>query len=74
MWRYRQYVISSINQDVPFDQFAGDLLPEATDEQQIATAFCRGNMGASNHEPTRLEGVVDRVNTVGTVFMGLTIG
>jgi len=74
VWRYRQYVISSINQDVPFDQFAGDLLPEATDEQQIATAFCRGNMGASNHEPTRLEGVVDRVNTVGTVFMGLTIG
>lgn len=78
MWRYRQYVVDTINQDLPVDQFvieqiAGDLLPNATDQQKIATAFCRNNLGASNHEPTRLEGVVDRVNTMGTVFMGLTV-
>jgi hypothetical protein len=82
MWRYRDWVIDAFNQNMPFDQFtveqiAGDLLPEATRSQQIASAFNRNHvinseLGAIDQEYL-VENVADRVNTVGTVWMGLTL-
>jgi hypothetical protein len=83
IWPYRDWVINAINRDLPFDQFvteqlAGDLLPEATLEQRVATGFLRNTMineeGGIDKEEFRLEGVIDRVNTTGTVFLGLTLG
>jgi mono/diheme cytochrome c family protein len=83
IWKYREWVIDAINRDLPFSQFtieqlAGDLLPEATTEQRIATGFHRNTMinqeGGINPEQFRVEAIVDRVNTTGSVFLGLTIG
>jgi len=83
MWRYRDWVIRALNQDMPFDQFtieqlAGDLLPNATSDQKIATGFHRNSManleGGALPEQSRIESVFDRVATTGTVFLGLTIG
>ena len=79
VWRYRDWVIAALNQDLGFDHFvieqvAGDMLPNATLSQKIATGFYRHNRGNSAHEPSRLQGVIDRVNVTGTVFMALTIG
>ena len=83
MWRYRDWVIDAVNRDAPFDQFtieqfAGDMLPEATLEQQIATGFHRNTQrnreGGSDAEQYRVEAVVDRVSTTGVVFLGLTLG
>ncbi len=83
MWRYRDWVIRAINQDMPFDQFvteqiAGDLLPNATIEQKIATGFHRNTMineeGGVDQEQYRIESVFDRVKTTGAVFLGLTTG
>ena len=73
IWKYRDWVTDALNRDLPFDEFtveqlAGDLLPGATRTQRVATGFNRNNMG------TGPEGVVDRTNTVGRVFLGLTIG
>lgn len=82
-WRWRQWVIESFNQDKPFDQFtieqiAGDLLPNATLEQRIGTGFHRNTLtnreGGVNIEQFRVEQVVDRAATVGTVWLGLTMG
>ena len=83
MWPWRDWVIKSFNENMPFDRFvtwqlAGDLLPNATREQKIATAFNRNhaqNMeGGIVDEEFRSEYVVDRTSTVGTALMGLTIG
>lgn len=82
IWLYRDYVIESINANKPFDQFtieqlAGDLLPGATDQQLIATAFHRNTMtnseGGTDDEEFRNAAIVDRVNTTLAVWMGTTI-
>jgi hypothetical protein len=84
IWKYRDWVIEALNRDLGFDQFvveqiAGDILPGATQEQVIATGFHCNSIadelaGNGNPEVARLEAVVDRVNTTGTVFLGLTLG
>tara|TARA_R110002073_G_scaffold65408_36_gene163554 strand:+ start:2970 stop:6491 length:3522 start_codon:yes stop_codon:yes gene_type:complete len=82
IWAYRDYVIDSLNNNKPFDQFtieqiAGDLLENPTDEQLIATAFHRNTMtnseGGTNDEEFRNVAVVDRVNTTMAVWMGTTM-
>ncbi len=82
IWRYRDYVINSINGNLPFDQFvtdqlAGDLIPNHTQDQLIATGFHRNTQinqeGGIDKEQFRIESVVDRVATTGTAFLGLTI-
>ncbi|MDW8197227.1 MAG: DUF1549 domain-containing protein [Gemmataceae bacterium] len=82
-WRYRDWVIAALNADMPFDQFtieqlAGDLLPNATLQQKIATGFHRNTLtnkeGGVDQEEFRVAAVVDRVNTTGTVWLGLTLG
>lgn len=83
MWPYRDWVIQAINDDLPFDQFtieqlAGDLLPTPTQDQLIATGFHRNTLinqeGGTDAEQFRNEAAVDRVNTTGAVWMGLTVG
>ncbi|HEY1081381.1 MAG TPA: PSD1 and planctomycete cytochrome C domain-containing protein [Prosthecobacter sp.] len=82
-WPWRDYVIQSFNDDKPFDQFtleqfAGDLLPNATAEQKVATCFHRNHMtngeGGRDKEESRIDYVIDRINTTGTVWLGLTLG
>jgi len=82
IWRYRDWVIDSINRNQPFDQFTidqlgGDLLPEAKTEQVLATAFHRNTLtndeGGTNDEEFRVAAVVDRVNTTMQVWMGVTM-
>ena len=81
VWMWRDWVISAFNRNLPFDQFAtwqiaGDLLPNATDEQILATAFNRLHQqeseGGSVEEEYRVEYVADRVQTFATTFLGLT--
>jgi len=81
MWPYRDWVIKAFNENLPFDQFAmwqiaGDLLPNPTKEQRLATAFNRLHMqneeGGIIEEEYRVAYVVDRVDTFGTAFLGLT--
>ncbi len=83
IWKYRDWVIDSVYRDKPFDQFvieqiAGDMLTEATIDQRIATGFHRNTSfneeGGTDPEQFRVESVVDRVNTTGVVFLGLTVG
>src|SRR5438105_288931 len=83
IWKYRDWVIQALNIDLPFDQFvidqlAGDLLPNGTLEQKIATGFHRNTQinqeGGIDPEQFRVESVIDRVNTTGAAFLGLTIG
>jgi hypothetical protein len=83
MWRWRDWVIDAWNQNLPFDRFtieqlAGDLLPEATVSQRIATGFNRNHMMTEEtgviDEEYRVEYVADRVRTVAGVWMGLTAG
>ena len=83
MWRWRDWVIGAYNDNMPFDQFtieqiAGDLLPDATLDQRIATAFNRNHSqngeGGIIPEEFLVENVVDRVATTSTVWMGLTLG
>lgn len=83
MWPYRDWVIQAINDDMPFDQFtveqlAGDLLPNPTKSQLVATGFHRNTLinqeGGTDNEQFRNEEVVDRVNTTGAVWLGLTLG
>jgi hypothetical protein len=82
IWPYRDWVINALNHDMPFDQFtveqiAGDLLPNATIDQKIATGFNRCaaiNVEAgSDQEESRVNQIFDRVNTLGTVWLGSTI-
>ena len=83
MWRWRDWVINAFNRNMPYDQFvieqvAGDLLPNATMEQKLATGFNRnhrGNSEAGNiDEEYLVESVVDRADTTATVFLGLSMG
>lgn len=82
MWRWRDWVIDAYNDNMPFDQFtieqlAGDLLPNPTLDQRIATGFNRNHRYNSESglviEEFRLENAVDRVDTTSTVWMGLTM-
>ncbi|MFK7778211.1 MAG: PSD1 and planctomycete cytochrome C domain-containing protein, partial [Gimesia sp.] len=82
-WPWRDWVVQSFNENKPFDQFtieqfAGDLLPNATQEQKLATCFHRNHMtngeGGRDPEESRIDYVIDRVNTTGTVWLGLTLG
>ena len=81
-WRYRDWVIDAINADMPFDQFtieqfAGDLLDKPTPDQILATAFHRQTLtnteGGTDKEQWRVAAVMDRVETMGSVWMGLTL-
>ncbi|HEY8459140.1 MAG TPA: DUF1549 and DUF1553 domain-containing protein, partial [Blastocatellia bacterium] len=81
-WKFRDWVINALNKDMPFDQFtieqiAGDMLPDATIDQKIATGFHRNTMlnqeGGIDPEESRFEVLIDRVNTTATVWLGSTI-
>ncbi len=83
IWKYRDWVIDAFNRDLPFDEFvidqlAGDLKANATLTDQVATGFHRNTQinqeGGIDVEQFRVEAVVDRVNTTGSVFLGLTVG
>ena len=82
IWPYRDWVISAFNRDLPFDQFAieqlaGDLLPNPTLDQRVATGFLRNSMlnqeGGIEPEQFRVEALIDRVDTLGKAFLGLTL-
>lgn len=82
-FRFRDWVINALNSDLPFDRFtieqlAGDLLPDASLEQRTAAGFHRNTLtnteGGVDQEEFRVAAVVDRVNTTGTVWLGLTVG
>lgn len=81
-WRYRDWVINAFNQDLPYDRFtteqlAGDLLPNPTNDQMIATTFHRNTMnndeGGTDDEEFRTASIIDRVNTTMEVWQGTTI-
>jgi mono/diheme cytochrome c family protein len=83
VWFYRDWVIKAINEDKPYSQFiieqlAGDLLPNATQDQIVATGFLRNSMineeGGVDPEQFRMEAMFDRVDTVGKSILGVTIG
>lgn len=82
-WPWRDWVIQAMHENMPFDQFtieqlAGDMLPEATDSQRLATAFNRNHRqnaeGGALAEEFLVENVIDRVETTSTVWLGLTMG
>jgi Protein of unknown function (DUF1553)/Protein of unknown function (DUF1549)/Planctomycete cytochrome C len=81
MWPWRDWVVAAINANMPYDQFtveqlAGDLLPDATRQQKLASGFHRNNMhngeGGRIAEETRVENVFDRVETTATIWLGST--
>lgn len=81
-WAWRDWVINAINNDMPYDRFvteqiAGDLLPNRTQDQLVATGFLRNGMvneeGAIIYEQFRLEGIVDRMDCLGKAVLGLTL-
>src|SRR4051812_36269267 len=83
MWPWRDWVIKAFNRNLPFDQFvveqlAGDLLPDATVDQQIASGFNRNHMinfeGGAIADEYQVEYVIDRVEATSSAFMGLTMG
>ncbi|QDT12248.1 PSD1 and planctomycete cytochrome C domain-containing protein [Planctomycetes bacterium K23_9] len=83
IWSYRDWVVNALNNDMPFDQFtveqlAGDLLPDPTQQQKIATGFHRNTQinqeGGIDREQFRVDSVFDRVATTGTVWLGLSVG
>ena len=78
IWKFRDWVIESLNADMPFDQFtieqlAGDLIPDATQDQKVATGFHRNTQinqeGGIDREQFRIDSVFDRVATTGTVWV-----
>jgi hypothetical protein len=82
VWFYRDWVIRALNDDMPYDQFireqlAGDLLPDATQDQVVATGFLRNSMineeGGIDPEQFRMEAMFDRMDAVGKAILGLTI-
>jgi len=82
-WRYRQWVIDALNRDEPFDQFtiqqiAGDLLPDPTIDDRVATGFLRNTLtnreGGVDRNEARFEQIINRTNTVSTTWLGLTTG
>jgi len=82
MWPWRDWVIDALNRNMPYDQFtvlqlAGDLLPDANTDKILATAFNRNHMYNGEEgripEETRVENVFDRVETMGTTWLGLTL-
>ena len=82
MWPWRDWVVRALNDNMPFDQFtieqiAGDLLPEPTRDQLVATGFHRNHMlngeGGRIAEESRVDYVIDRVNTTATTWLGLTL-
>ncbi|HEU0121985.1 MAG TPA: DUF1553 domain-containing protein [Bryobacteraceae bacterium] len=82
-WRYRQWVIDALNADMPFDRFtiaqvAGDLLPAATVEDRVATGFHRNVLtnreAGVDRAEARYEQLINRTNTLGTTWLGLTVG
>ena len=81
-WHYRDWVIEAINEDLPYDQFtveqlAGDLLPKPTPKQRLATAFHRQTLtnteGGTDQEQWRVAAVMDRLETTGAAWLGLTL-
>lgn len=83
IWKYRDWVIHALNRDLPFDEFtieqiAGDMLPNPTTDQIIATGFHRNTTwneeGGVDKDETHWENLVDRVNTTATVWLGSTVG
>ena len=83
IWPYRDWVIDAFNASVPYDKFvieqvAGDLLPDATDSQRIATGFSRNSMfneeGGIDAAEDWFKRTVDRTNVAGAAFLGLTVG
>src|SRR5207253_4723335 len=83
IWPYRDWVIRALNDDMPFDRFtveqlAGDLLPNATQDQKVATSFHRNTMlneeGGIDPLEFRFYAMTDRVATTATVWLGLTLG
>ena len=81
MWPWRDWAVDALNRNLPFDQFtvwqlAGDLLPNATQEQKLATGFCRNHMingeGGRIAEENRVDYVMDMAETTGSVWLGLT--
>jgi len=82
VWFYRDWVVKALNDDMPYDQFvveqlAGDLLPNATQSQRVATGFLRNSMineeGGIDPEQFRMEAMFDRMDAVGTGVLGLTV-
>ena len=82
-WRYRDWVINAFNVDMPFNQFtieqiAGDMLESADVEQQVAVGFHRNTLhnteGGTDREEDRVKKTIDRTNTIGTTWLGLTVG
>jgi hypothetical protein len=82
-WKYRDWVIAAVNADLPYDQFtleqlAGDLLPDATDAQRTACGLHRNTLhnteGGIDPEEDRVKKTIDRTNTLGAVWLGLTVG
>ncbi|HVJ67779.1 MAG TPA: DUF1549 and DUF1553 domain-containing protein, partial [Caulifigura sp.] len=82
VWFYRDWVVNALNRDLPYDQFiteqlAGDLLPNATQDQIVATGFLRNSMineeGGVDPEQFRMEAMFDRMDAIGKSILGLTI-
>lgn len=82
-WRWRDWVIDAFNRNQPFDEFtvdqlAGDLRPNATLDERIATGFCRNHRinteGGTIAQEWHVENVIDRVDTMSTVWLGLSLG
>ncbi|MFM7316449.1 MAG: PSD1 and planctomycete cytochrome C domain-containing protein [bacterium] len=82
VWAYRDWVVAAMNRDLPYNQFlveqlAGDLIPNARDDQRVATGFLRNSMineeGGIDPEQFRMEAMFDRMDAVGKSMMGLTI-
>ncbi len=83
MWPWRDWCMNALNANMPYDQFvikqlAGDLLPDATTDDKIATAFLRNHMingeGGRIAEENRVDYVMDQAETVSTAFLGMTVG
>jgi len=82
VWMYRDWVVAALNRDLPYDRFlteqlAGDLLPDATQDQRVATGFLRNSMineeGGIDPEQFRMEAMFDRMDALGKGVLGLTI-